>query len=493
MARSCGTCRDRRIACDKAVPACSQCRQSSRSCKGYGIRLSWPRANDPKRAVVCRAPVRFPRPDLVKAFRFQVNASSWDVEMHHSLLGSLSTNPAKPGIQIPMPFDFCQYNDAEGQLFDYFQHTASQSLAILGHDTQDLGRLLLRMAFGSSCPITKAVQTAILAFASLHHHGVQGQAFDFKVAALSALGKASKTCIKDAEALHVAAGMLLCTFDIHKAACTSGQWRFYVTGVKSVIANSYLLQYRYGKSRDIDADLSMLLDWVHYHDALARFSSLHWNREPHNVCFPAQICLELHQKNKGLTSDALVAQWSHPALAIRMMQVLEYGCEALSGRLRAAGAKVDYSIHNLARLLEPVPFSPTTDQTLELFYHAILVYLNRASNHALEPSTTTQKRKQRAFDLFPTLSVLSRQFPLFILGSEARTDEERCIILDLLDRTEADPSSRSFFLVREFINMVWVQRDLALFEGREDSEKGLGYGEVFSAVLGVTLILPPFV
>ncbi|KAL4957481.1 fungal-specific transcription factor domain-containing protein [Aspergillus filifer] len=415
--------------------------------------------------------------------------------------------PAKPRLNIPLPFDTFDYNDAEGQLFDYFKHTASKSLPILGHNPQDLGALLLRISFAGTCPNTLAVRTAILAYASIHRHGVQGQAFDLKIAALGALGNASKSCIKGAEHLHVAAGMLLCSFDIHRAACTSGQWRFYITGVKSVIANSYLLELRYGRGRDTDPDLSMLLDWVHYHDAMARFSSLHWNREPSNFCFPAQICLEVHHKYKGFTPESLLTPSSTTALAVAMMQVLEYGCEALSGRLKTAGAKVDYSVQNLSDLLEPVPFAPTNDVTLELFYHAILVYLNRSSNHALEAASITQERIQRAFDLFRCIDVLPRQFPLFILGVEARTDEERCLVVRLLERTEGDASSRSLFLVREFVNMVWVQRDLAIGDGdgcsgtgsekdkqgKGEKAPGVGYKEIFSAVLGVAMILPPFV
>ncbi|KAL4801058.1 fungal-specific transcription factor domain-containing protein [Aspergillus venezuelensis] len=499
MARSCGTCRDRRIACDKALPACSQCRQSSRKCKGYGIRLSWPRTNDPKRAVICRVPVRFPKPDVVRGFQFQVNASSWDIEVHDYLVGSVSTFPAKPPAIISLPFDAFEYNDSEGHLFEYFKTTASKSLPILGHSPTDLGSLLLRISFTTTSPTTLAVRTAILAFASIHLHGVQGQAFDLKIATLNFLRNASNKCIKGSEHLHLAAGMLLCSFDIHRAACTSGQWRFHITGVKSVIGHYYLLEYMQGHRRGVDADIAMLLDWVKYHDALARFSSLHWNREPGNVCFPSQICLEVHARYQGFTAESLLRSGSRAELAITMMQVLEYGCEALSGRLKAAGAKIDYSISRLSKLLEPVPISPTGDITLELFWHGILVYLNRASGHTLEFASTTQQRIERAFTLFQTIDVCPRQFPLFILGSEARTDDERRTVLELFDRTERDPSSRSLFLIREFVNIVWVQRDLALDRGDysgSGSESGSGskkYKETFNAALGVTMILPPFV
>ena len=71
---------------------------------------------------------------------------------------------------------------------------------------------------------------------------------------------------------HVAAGMILCTFEIHKQTCTSSQWRWYITGAKHIINSSELHKY------SGDGDVGALLDWVYYHDIMARFSALHWRR-----------------------------------------------------------------------------------------------------------------------------------------------------------------------------------------------------------------------
>lgn len=58
---------------------------------------------------------------------------------------------------------------------------------------------------------------------------------------------------------------------IYQASCTSGQWRSYIIGVKSVIKASSLDTFKR------DSDFNALLDWVYYHDVLSRFSLTHWH------------------------------------------------------------------------------------------------------------------------------------------------------------------------------------------------------------------------
>jgi hypothetical protein len=108
------------------------------------------------------------------------------------------------------------------------------------------------------------------------------------------------------------------------------------------------------------------------------------------------------------------------------------------------------------------------------------------TNSTLEPTITTQARIQRAFTIFETLKSCPRQGPLFILGCEARSDEDRCIILELIDRTENSVSSRSTFIVKALTKAVWVQDDLA-------GDRELDYREKIDAIVSVCSLLPTFV
>jgi hypothetical protein len=90
---------DRRILCDRILPTCLQCSRSKRICKGYGIRLSWPSANDGRRAVVLKEGLQRAQSRPIADSRL-VHMSSWDIEMHWHV--TASTPNSKPVIHLAM-------------------------------------------------------------------------------------------------------------------------------------------------------------------------------------------------------------------------------------------------------------------------------------------------------------------------------------------------------------------------------------------------------
>lgn len=137
----------------------------------------------------------------------------------------------------------------------------------------------------------------------------------------------------------------------------------------------------------------------------------------------------------------------------------------------------------------PVPVKGSeiseTATIVELYQTAILVYLNRVSGYLLDYSARTQQQIDRAFNLFSQLNSCERQFPVFILGCEARTDDQRATVLDLISRTEKSVSSRSLNHVKILIQAVWAQDDLA--------DRELDYWDKLSTVIGSCTILPSLV
>lgn len=312
------------------------------------------------------------------------------------------------------------------------------------------------------------------------------KAFELKIAAIEALAAASSGAISSIEAMqHVAAGMLLCSFEIHRASCTSGQWRWYITGAKSIIRASSVSQFKH------DADFNILLDWVHYHDALSRLSSLHWYPLPKGLeplsdnTTPEEEC-RFDECEDIPISPAIEPPTSSTANALQV--ILTEACDVLAVKQNSVSLdRKHYSkfMPDLSWRLASLSGSVTADPVLELFYIAMVVYLNRATGNLLEPETKTQQRISRAFTMLASMKLCERQFPLFILGCEARTDEDRRMVLDLVDRTDLAVSSRWMFLTRAFIKKVWVQDDLA------DGE--LDYMDKLSAIMSTCKILPPLV
>ncbi|KAL3465892.1 hypothetical protein BJX64DRAFT_252132 [Aspergillus heterothallicus] len=469
MARSCGTCRDRRILCDRATPSCAQCARSNRVCKGYGIRLSWPKTNNAKRAVV-GAPLRGRRGARQLLSSSLVNVSDFDIKMHYYLSNSLPLDASALSLTVPIPFTILEVTDTDAQLFAYFESTASRSLAILGRDPVSLGHTLLRMALANTSASSQAVRYAILALSSLHRYELQEQCFTLKISAIKALNEATHAEIGPAEALqHVAAGMLLCSFEIHKASCTSSQWLCFVTGVKQVLNASCWLRFRH------DATFGVMIDWVYYHEVMSRFSLLHWgpaaclNNDP-----PSAVCAGGYQVLPTPTN--------------KLLRLFKTACYLLT-----INKDLPACIGHLQTLygeIQSLPLSDsnhTSNPDLTLFHLATLIYLNRiTSSLLLLPDFQTESQITTAFALLKRLKTCPRQFPLFIIGCEARTDEQRCVVLDLIERTERSASSRSTFIVNALVNRVWVQDDLA-------GERGVPYRDKVDAVVSVCSLLPTFV
>jgi len=94
-------------------------------------------------------------------------------------------------------------------------HTASRSLTTFGHNPQNVGSILLRVALFDDSTSAKAALRALLAFSSLHRYGIQFQAAELKISALNALVAASKYDLGAKETIqHIATGMLMCSFEV---------------------------------------------------------------------------------------------------------------------------------------------------------------------------------------------------------------------------------------------------------------------------------------
>ncbi|KAJ5178059.1 uncharacterized protein N7500_000758 [Penicillium coprophilum] len=393
-----------------------------------------------------------------------------------------------------MPFNPFKLDVAENCLFQYFQSTASCSLTTFGHDPTDVGNMLIRMALVNNAPSTAAVLRSLLALSSLHRSGLQSQVAELKIAALKALGVASNGEIGIMETMqHVAAGMLLCSYEIYQASCTSGQWRSYIIGVKSVIKASSLDIYKR------DTDFNALLDWVYYHDVLSRFSITHW-QPPVIDRFLVHLDESVDIPSPPMNTNPCI-EITHSAQSpfTKILKSLTEVCNLVATKPSHVSSSKDkdaddlksylkiltWRIRSIPRLDTITNENPSMATLVELFQLATLIYLNRAFGSILEPATETQQRLERAFSIFSQLSSCERQYPLFILGCEARTDRERCIVLDLISRTEKRDSSRSLFLTKKLIQAIWAQDDL--------SHDELDYTTKLSAILSCCTILPTFV
>ncbi|CAJ2507810.1 Uu.00g089960.m01.CDS01 [Anthostomella pinea] len=455
------------------------------------MRLSWPRANDRKRAILGKPTTTRVDGGLTFPVRI-VNTSSWDIECHHYLISSDSL--ACPPRKVPQPMSWSPVKtDTDSDLLQYFKVVVSDSLTTVRPEMATLRDVLMPMAL-SNAPLSEAVLQSLLALSSLHRHGLQSHAARAKLSALSALATSARSGVGAHEVSpHVAALMLLCCFEIQEASDTSSQWLHYVSSVKSLLGavQPNLLGQ--------DSQMAVLLCWVSYHDVMSRFSLHHWRtRSSAKEMLLGGLGIPAPQPD---TSRALMTSSTRfPCVAMLKMAAEIFNVVLEPDEARSRGI----DIQNLLTVLEqkltsfPLPAEPAVDSahggramlsedlaTMAIFQLTLLVYLERAAGGPPAQSGKMKSRLKRAFAMFARLETFQRQFPLLILGCEARTDADRIVVLDLIARTERDTGVRSLQGTKALLQSFWAQDDLA--------ETGVAYIDKFNAVFSSSDILPAFV
>ncbi|KAI3325555.1 fungal-specific transcription factor domain-containing protein [Xylariaceae sp. AK1471] len=492
---SCWTCQDRKIKCDRGVPTCQRCARARRECQGYGLRLSWPRNNDRRRAIMGTSPAT----ELHTSQKFRhlfINTNQWDIELYHHL--SQRSPSQRPNLVQPSPRLWRQPQSRvkHEELVYHFHDVAYLSLVTFNPITSSIRDVLMHMALAHDTVSGHAILYALLAFSSLHRSGLHQETMQFKVTALQALSASAKRAAQGLveAAIHVATCMLLCAFEILLPSESSGEWLWYIRGAMDIVQVARLEQ------QSNQSDIGNLLDWVYYHDALSRFTKYHWRHK--------SVALEVTDTTSSNllgVQHSLLAKYRpmsrspNPRHAIlnllcEMCDILldpwdpQSQDEGYQGRLKA----LEWNINNLPTLIPTSTTStkPSTGIPIaeEVYQIAAQIYLARASQSPWEPSTKLDSLVEKAFAIPYHAPFCNHFFPLFVLACEARTDEQRVAVLGLIDRSEKAARSRSMKGFRAQIRSFWVQQDL-----HADGELILNYLGLMNAVISSTNALPSFV
>lgn len=130
----------------------------------------------------------------------------------------------------------------------------------------------------------------------------------------------------------------------------------------------------------------------------------------------------------------------------------------------------------------------TSTSAAELYQIATRVYLARASRCPWDPPARLDSLIDETF-AGPAQFCGSCEhfFPLLILACEARKEEHRTVILNLMERTARDTRIRSIQGVKNAVLSVWVQQDL-----NADSDLLENYVGIISAAISMSSSVPSF-
>ncbi|KAH6653261.1 fungal-specific transcription factor domain-containing protein [Truncatella angustata] len=489
--KGCWTCHARKVQCDGARPVCEKCVRGRRECQGYKTRLSWPREGDKKRAITGYAPpvAVYPTPE---AKHFFINTTWQDIKLHrHVYLQKQSLHLIRP------TSPWCQTTVAVNHLdlVHYFLDSAYLSLVTFGANTTTQVRdTLMRMALARDTTPGLALFYALLAFSSLRRNGIHQQAIQFKVLALqflSASARGGGPLDSTAAIQHVAASMLLSAFEILLPSESSGEWLWYLLGAMEIIQATRL------EDQLQDGDIAYLLEWVYYHNALSRFSMHHWRHK--------SLSPDRDSPNDSTTRGRQYSYitkhrqlWPSPNPAYAILNLLSEICdtlldprdprtqtEAYKSRVKALEQRVESPI------IIPDSTTPEDDSiaAAKRYHLATQIYFARASQDPWEPpSARLDSLVDRAFIPHVGSTSCVHFFPLFILACEARTDERRAIVLEILDQSESRTRIRSMKGLKSVILSIWVQQDL-----HADNDLLTSYYGIMSTVISSGNALPSFV
>ncbi|KAI1308374.1 fungal-specific transcription factor domain-containing protein [Xylaria venustula] len=496
--QGCWTCKARKIKCDRGLPNCERCASAQRECEGYGIRLSWPKENDRRRAIRANLPTTS---DQTKTRYWGgnslINTTSQDIELYRYLSSLDVSKSQRRAISSPKLWRNPQSEMTHMELLYYFREAAHYSLVTFSSTTLHVRDAIMQMTFTNDTVSRRALFYALLAFSSLHRTGLHRETMSFKVTALKALSESAKEAAQGSieAAQHVAACMILCAFEILLPTENSGEWLWYIRGAMQIIQRAQL-----GCLSD-DNGNGDLLDWVYFHDSMSQFTLSHWRHKylaaeaTDTTITPVQ---PINQPS-SLEKDTKLPLFQNRPHAI--LNVLSEICEVLldpsdprsqkaeyKDRLKALEWKVDNlpSLPPLASELDES--SDEVELTAQLYRLSTRVYLARASQDPRQPPVDLDDLIDSAF-AGPVQSCHCKHFfPLLIIAGEARTEEQRAAILNLIDRTENYGYVRSMKAFRSQVQSFWIQQDLHL-----DGDIILNYLGLMKAVVSSDRALPSYV
>ncbi|KAI9151375.1 hypothetical protein HJFPF1_08577 [Paramyrothecium foliicola] len=485
----------RKIRCDRTLPSCTGCVKGGKQCPGYGMRLFWPRSDDKRRAVV--APPSGARIAQYEGVEF-IDTTFQDVRLHDRLSGEkwnanedVEELEFAPILTNPIRWIPYEMTTTESDLFEYFESVASSALLTMGQDSTAIRETIIRTALLANTPAAVGVFKSLLAVSALHRYGFRDRAAQLQISALKALQQRQLTeneMTAQEIIQQIAAGMLLCSFEIQVSAHAKSKWPWFICGSRKLVSVAVANQLAARES-----DFVVLQGWVHYHDVFSRFGMRHWighgsplENYTRDVGFPgllSQLC-DIPEMPYPLSPPHEILH----LFSVIFESVLEqhkplYHSDAYRKHLAMLQRRLkDVNLEDQSTGSTPIV---KKDHIIpELYRLASLIYLERSSGNISADSIEIAEWVATGSQLFEKLGTCSLPLLLFIFGLEARSDAERMKILRLISKTERETQARNLNTAKAMIRMSWVQDDLGT--------SYIDYVEKINMLLSSSKALPTF-
>lgn len=460
--RRCWTCRERKIACDKAIPACLKCLEKGKICPGYGMKLSWPRGNNPSRSAQGNKhyiqPVRDVKSEYINVTTTDIEASEDRYPATHSQYSD-SFTPRRS-------LELVSVRESELDPFSLFDSRSPVARLLATYSVEDhLYQLLARISLSDDTPGSLAPRHALSAI-SYQHLGRHDEAMLHQAKSLTALQTAISNPIDMTTALQtMASSMLLNIFETMNFDGSSLNWAIFFCGTKKIAKTVHRQNNTY------EGDPALILDWVFYHDVMYKFSIRHWSDK-----LEQQILLAAEDKIVSKAVFSPLRQVILPSLGCSL-ELLDVVCQIVEvvldrddphfrsdqhlAAIRTLELRLERLEQRVSAVTEDVDCDTrATKKLAELFRLAAYIYLERLAKGSESQETKVRCLLDDAFGLLRELKVCERPWPLFIIALEARTDEERVLILSVLEQSLIQRPMGNLTITQRLIHAAWIQQDL---------------------------------
>ncbi|KAL7935391.1 fungal-specific transcription factor domain-containing protein [Trichoderma chlorosporum] len=486
--KSCWNCRDRKIRCDRGLPTCANCRHRNVECRGYGIRLSWPRKGDERRAIELKSTTNQKKHMLATLYQHSlfINMTTWDIDKFYELCVEKSKKVTLERISIPPAIPSIhslRLHEDESGLLQYFMDTGSRLLIL--DNVGQLAECILRLAFYDATAASNAILYSLLALSSLNL-GRTGPAMVMKIKALSYLQESLRLGnVGHRTAQHLMASMLLYLCETFQISSTTKDWAEYLCGAKQIVASGIL-------AHEVHSDISLLFDWVSYHEVFARFGLVYWKpaaaMRGMRFCTMDPVAPGFYVPRNDFGCDRDVLKYTSVIFTALMPRITE------DKSLSALQTQDLYVVEAKLRegLLEPKSVDVTLDElakdrerTSELYRLAALIYLNRAALGYTGEELRHRNLVNRGLNILCGKLTYIPPWPVFMISCEAREDSQRMTALQIFDRAGEEPRSFNMRLLRELVEASWNQDDL-------HDEEALDYHMKLRTAIQSAPYVPPF-
>lgn len=153
--------------------------------------------------------------------------------------------------------------------------------------------------------------------------------------------------------------------------------------------------------------------------------------------------------------------------------------------------ELESKLNENCRILRQQQLAGSEDQKAVMaFGLSVLLYLWRLTDGSgNDKSAKIASLIDEAFDYLSQLDAFHYPLPIFLLGCEAQTDDQRRIILELISRTERTTSTLAMSYVKGMTRSAWVQQDLR----RNGFTATIEYKEMLDDLISSCKKLPTFI